>query len=328
MEEQPQQQSEKRCVVEITELEFIRINEWLKHMIGTKTMSKLSKEMLSMRIDKNIKSASACGSSESALLIEFVEHLEQIQAMVAEKDKQIETLAVQLKKKADESDKMKNQLTTVLLQFKTEREKHAAKIAEMSQLLKERENCISESQKTNAAAEHTRKTKIEETFSKLFEKNSEISLLKEQLETVKAELDQTKLTLQKSDTQLRNALSVEGFQKPRMIPSTDEIQAIKIDRIQSELPVKESAVSKTESPEFSVSTSETMLKFYSIVGLKKARSAILHYLGIEESIRLKTSSMYLYRVISCDFALLRVVASGLLMEFKRKTRMIEKSLGN
>ena len=327
MDEPEQQTSNKRCVLEISELDFIRINQWLKQMIGTKSMSKLSQEMLSMKIDKNIRGHAASGEQVEAMLREFVEYLEQIVAMVADRDKKIELLVSQVKIRSDEIDKMKNQLATVLHQFKAEREKNAVRCAEMTQLLKERENCISDTQKANAAAEHSRKSKMEETIGKLFEKNSEISQLKEQLESIKDELELTRNNLIKSESQLRNVLSVEGFQKPTIRSINDETESIQSDSTLPGVSVRESAVAKSRD-QHSTDNPDTMLRFYSLAGLKKPRCSLLNFLGIEDAIKVKTSSMYLYRVISCDFTLIHVLGSSLQNKFNSKAAILEKSLGN
>lgn len=309
MEEQP---SAKKCILEISELDFIRINERLKQTIGTKSMSKLSQEMLTMKIDKHLRTELGTGNPLAGLLTESLEGLQGLLATVQDRDKKSEALVAQIKTRNDELEKMKAQMAAVLTQFKAEREKHAAKVAEMEKLLKERQDCLNEGDKVKASAEMARKSKMEETFTKLFEKNTEISSLKEELETCKSELALTQSKLSKVEAHLRNCLDLNGTDNTVKIADNQEKYIAQI--------------SDKKGPDSSEESEELMYRFFGIMKIKKVRSYILSSLGIEDIFRLKTSCMYMYRVVSSDFSIVKTLESCLKQKFERKSLILEKSL--
>lgn len=311
-----EQQSNKKCILEISELDFIRINEQLKLTIGTKSMSKLSQEMLTMKIDKHLKAESGTGNPLTGLLAESLEGLQGLLVAIQERDKKTEALVGQLKARTEELEKMKSQMAAVLMQFKAEREKHGAKITEMEKLLKERENCIAEGEKVNSSAEAARKSKLDETFSKLFEKNSEISQLREQLETAKTELETTKTRLVKVEAHLKSCLDLSGT----AAPSFSSAVSHKHDHS-----VTLSSVEQAEASPYYYNE-DLMYRVYGVMKLRKPRAYILSCLGVDDIFRLKTSCMYMYRVISSDFSVIKALDTCLRKKYDRKALILEKSL--
>lgn len=323
MEDQPQ--SNKKCILEISELDFIRINEWLKQTIGTKHMSKLSKEMLTMRIDKHLKSESGQSNPLLGLLGDFMEGFQGLLTSISERDKKIEALVGQLKARGDDLEKMKAQMGGVLMQFKAEREKHAAKVAEMEKLLKEREDCIADGEKLRTSLESSRKNKLDETFAKLFEKNAEISNLKEQLEASQQELSTTKQKLANVESHLRSVLDLNGGVS---FKSTAEMTLSHVERKElSDLSGISSALNQTDRSG-NEEESNLMYRFFEIIKVNKTRGFILGCLGIEDIFRFKSTCMYLHRIVSTDFHLVKALDLSLRTKYETKTIILERSLSN
>jgi hypothetical protein len=286
---QQSQSSGKTCVLQVTETELQRVNEWLKSLKTGKPMSRLSQEMLSMKIDKNFKQdIGLAGTNLPGILQETIDVCQGLSNLITEKDKIIEGLTSQLKSKSDEAEKMKGQLTQVLVQFKGEREKNSQKIIELQGIIKEKEEAFAECDKARASAEQGRNAKVEETIAKLFEKTAEMTKLREELENTGRLLEESQGKLAKTEDQLRGVLAVDNG---------------------------------GECP------SGTLPHVYSLVINKNVRSKLLGFLGIQDLFLLRSSSRFLHRAFGFDLSLVQSIEQMFRKRYNRDTELTKRTMG-
>ena len=309
----------KRCVLEISELEFMRINEAVRAMRQGKQMSKLSREILLNKIDKNFKSDLSFINGGLSVFNEFAEMYNEVLRVLEDRNKAFRELEIRLKQKSEEGDKYKSQLASVLKQFKAEREKNAAKVAELEGVIKKKEREVEDVEKAKVKFEQEKNSKVEETIKKMFEKNSEISKQKEELEARRECIKELEKKLATTEASLRNVLSFEQDFKVQTRIVSDNTEMFST--------VKEAKLSFQEAQLEKPETRDTPSTIYSLLREKKLRTKIFKYLGIVDLVAVKTSSLLLYRIVSLDFSLVRAVEFALRKSFSRKLEVLQNSAG-
>ena len=284
--------------MEVSENELRKVREWIELMRTGKPMSKLTRDLLANKIDKNFKTDLSLNNAGLAIFSDFIEMYQAIREIIEGKDNSIKELESSLKAKNEKYETLKAQLAKILHEFKAERERNSQKLREVELSLQKKEEELAELGKSKALLEQTKNSTIQEAIGKLFEKDSEISRLKSEIESQAELLQETSQKLDKSEAGLRTALSFKQIAsgRPQLLPETEEQQQAKPS-------------------------------LFAVLKQKKLMLRVFNYLGVKEMIGLKTSCLLLYRVISLDFSLIRSLELALRKKYMKRLDLLEKSLG-
>lgn len=284
-----------------TEDEFNRVSDYLKAVRGMKPMSKLSLEMLGIKIERAYKAEQSRDSQFVGLLNEWLEQSAELTAAVAERDRQVEALQLLVRQKREEGEKLKAQLTGVLVQFKNERERHGLKVQELEERLGQLSAKAVEQDRKRAVEEEARNKKTEGLFEKLFEKTNEISGLKQANFGLASQVEGLLADLAKTRRERDSSLCIEFG--AASLPGKSEIL--------------ERSEAKTERGMFVVN----------LMGSKKTRSAFLGFLTTEDMIALGSTCRLARRVVTSDFSFLRSIERSLWLKSKKRITAVNSTLG-
>lgn len=307
------------CVLDVGEEELKTINEWVRKHRGEKQMTKLTKDMLGLRIDKNFKNDVTLNPPIFNSLAEWLDFMKNLLESLDGNAKQIETLTSSLKQKTEDAEKYKSQLTSVLIQFKSEREKHTQAVVRLNSELETKTKDWEQISALKGQTDQSKTTKLEETFSKLFEKGEEIRQLKEQNMLLQAALESS----EKNALALRNRLRLL-LAMDRSLSSTkrtfDQESSFELNSVHTSDSSPELIPAKQNKPASSAPT------LHSVMICPALRQRLLSFLPLESQLPLRQLDMLTHRSLSLDFWLVKSLHQQLSLHSQKQVKLAQDAL--